>query len=162
MLPKDEQSLLRLLRQLAVDQRHRRPMRPAVFDALLKILPLVTVETVISRTVKGKTQVLLTRRSKNETRYPSIWHVPGSFLRNLEQTKDVLSRIAKKELGVPKFTDAKFVTWLNVYDCPVGHFVSIVYRCELGGTAPHGRWFSPDRLPASVLPYHRDIMAAVV
>ncbi|MDO8560422.1 MAG: NUDIX domain-containing protein [bacterium] len=159
MQPNDEQVLLRLLKKLAVAQRQRRPMPPAVFDALLKVVPLVTVETVITRTVKRKTQVLLTRRSKNETRYPGIWHVPGSFLRNLEQTKDVLTRIAKKELGVPKFTEAKFVTWLNVYDCPVGHFVSIVYRCELGKATTRGRWFSPTKLPASVLAYHRDIVA---
>lgn len=162
MSAKHQRELLRLLGELSRELTRGRPMPAELFDTLLFITPQVTMETVIVRSHRGKPQVLLTRRAKAETRHPAIWHVPGSFLRLREQTSDVLSRIASGELGVPQFSAAAFVTWLNVYDSPVGHFISLVYRCRIRRRPGHGRWFSPQRLPASVLPYQRRIIAAAV
>lgn len=162
MNARDKRQLLALLRRFLADSGVPRRIPAAVFDTLLHLTPQVTIETVIVRQHGGRTNVLLTRRSPRESRYPNIWHAPGSFIRYRERTQDTLGRIARHELGLAGFASATFVTWRNIPSSPVGHFLSLVFRCTIRRRPARGRWFAVNALPPSVLPYQRQIIAAAL
>ncbi len=102
------------------------------------------------------TEVFLTQRSKRETRYPNIWHLPGSYLRHRKRFATVIDRLERREFGgSATLAGVKFLTMINLPRERTGHTVSLVHRCRLQGQPRTGQWWPARSLPASVIAAHR-------
>lgn len=164
MLSSDEkQALIGLLGKVDT----RQPYGTELFDALAKVTLSVAVEAVCLRIEDWSTpdlceqlqsrqvQVYLTKRSENETAYPGEWHCPGSVMRPDEEVKDVFGRLSVREFGV-NLRSWKFIGNVNHPTEPRGHFLSLVYLCELGDDKnQNGSWFPVHRLPEKTILTHR-------
>ena len=159
MTPIQIRRLVKMLETLSRRLQSGQVMPPEIFDALLGLMPLTTVETCILRRHRGRTEIWLTCRSRRESRYPGIWHVPGSFLRSGESFTTVVRRLERHELGgTARLAGVKFLTLMNVPNEPTGHYLSAAHWCRLRGTPRRGNWFAVAKLPASVVPAHRQLI----
>lgn len=155
MRHRDIQTVIRALNKLSRATAGRRDMPPAIFDALLHLVTLATVETCILRRRQGRPEVFLTKRSGSESRYPDCWHVPGAFIRNGEDVAQTVARISTHELGgSAKITRPRFASFLNLPRRHFGHCVSLVHTCGLRGRPTNGQWFPVRRLPRPIVNYH--------
>lgn len=159
MTNEQTRQLIALLHALVRSTKTGRDLPPAVFDALLLLMPLLTLEVCILRHHGGAMEVWLTQRSERETRYPGIWHLPGSFLRNGEHFAAVRERLERQELGgSARLVGMKFLTVVNMANDRFGHAVSLAHRCRLLGRPRAGHWWPVRALPASVVAPHRHII----
>lgn len=163
MLSQDEkQVLIGLLGKIDPKQ----PYGTELFDALAKVALSVAVEAVCLRLEPWSepdlceqlqcrnVHVYLTKRSEDETAYPGEWHCPGSVMRPGEEVKDVFARLSKSEFGT-NLLSWRFVTNVNHPTEARGHFLSLVYLCELGDENQKGSWFPVHQLPEKTILTHR-------
>lgn len=140
-----------------------KPYGTELFDALSRLTVSVAVEAVCLRlnTSTCQVEVYMIQRSPNDTAYPGEWHCPGSVLRPKEEIKDVFSRLQKKEFGESAtLGQTRFVANVNHPTEARGHFLSMVYLCELVNdehfaSRLKGKWFPVDQLPAKTVETHR-------
>lgn len=133
----------------------RQPLGTRLFNAVMRVSVAPAFEAVCLRQQNGRTEVLLTQRSLDDTAYPGEWHCPGTFYRPNELDDDCVARLGKKE-GVV-ITRYAFVTnWNNPHEAR-GHCMHLIHLCTVEG-ASEGRWFSINALPEQMVTFHRDVM----
>jgi len=120
-----------------------------VFREVTRVYVTAIVEIVPLRLVDGKTQVLMTRRERDDLYWPKLWHTPGTVLRATDKKGDLVDafeRIMKGELGyqgeyVPVFVYQRFSQSTR------GSEFSAVHYVEISGEAGKGEWFDVEKLP---------------
>lgn len=164
MTERQTSQLIHLLAALLADQTASRPIPNLVFDALLKVLPQVAIETLFVKRVDDKTptgrlDVLLTQRPEDDPNFPGQWHSPGSFIRRREQLYQVFKRILTRELGgTATILCARPLVPINFFNEPRGHTISWPWIIELEGNPEHGRWFPIDQLPRNLVKTHEQLI----
>lgn len=76
------------------------------YKFILKRVPIVTVEAVITRDTNGKKEFLLAKRTRRPEK--ERFHVIGGRLFLGENTEETLKRVLKREAGIKNFS-AKFI-----------------------------------------------------
>lgn len=129
-----------------------------VFHFVLRLVPMINVDLFV---VSPQGRVLLAWR---EDEYADGWHVPGGIVRGGEPLDLRLDRTAREELGGSVRAGDVPAAILQLFG-DRGHFLSLVYRCELQSGLSHRVidserepeagdlcWFSS--LPSSLYPTH--------
>jgi colanic acid biosynthesis protein WcaH len=117
--------------------------------------------------VKNKLgQTLLTWR--DDKFYGPAWHIPGGIIRFKEKIEDRINKVAENELGCKvKFntTPLDIREMMNKERDIRGHFISMLYTCEIIGEPEHlkksiennpqpGQWSWHDEAPRNLLSVH--------
>jgi ADP-ribose pyrophosphatase YjhB (NUDIX family) len=135
-----------------------------VFYFLSQLTPLINVDLLI-KDKAGRT--LLTWRDDNY--YGPAWHIPGGVIRFKELIEDRIIKVAESELGASvRFAPEPInVRGLIHPERDIrGHFISLLYLCELtskpdplrsfetGYSPKHGQWAWHERAPNDLLRVH--------
>lgn len=96
----------------------------AVFDFALKITPMVNVDLLV-RSERG--DHLLAWRADA---YGEGWHIPGGIIRYNETIEQRIAAVAEVELSA-QVKHAAFPADIKQIRHARGHFVSLLYLCEL-------------------------------
>lgn len=134
-----------------------------LFLLLSRLTPLINVDLLIQDAV-GHT--LLTWRE--DAFYGPGWHVPGGIIRFKETAAQRIAAVARAELGAEVRAEpepCKISELFAPHRDVRGHFISLLYRCELitpldaalrfGDGAPkNGEWHWFDRCPNNLIPAH--------
>jgi len=100
-----------------------------IFRLISQLTPLVNVELLIKDKVKG---TLLTWR--HDEFYGPDWHLPGGIIRFKELASTRIEKVAMSELGVEVLFDNHPIEVNEIMNPSRdirGHFVSLLYNCEL-------------------------------
>lgn len=130
------------LRALALDPADGLPQ--SLFRYVSGITPLVNVDLLI-RDDTGRT--LLTWR--DDENYGHGWHIPGGIVRYGETFMNRVQAVARDELGASVAADGEPLAINQVIDRARkerGHFVSLLYRCQLT-TPPDAARRAPADVP---------------
>lgn len=134
-----------------------------VFIFASGITPMVNVDLLIKRT-DGRT--LLTWREDGY--WKPGWHIPGGVIRYKETIADRLNRTALAELGAglkPNFIFFGCKEFIHPTRKARGHFISLLYRCELAGRPDlklkfrsgkprPGQWAWHEKCPKDLISVH--------
>ena len=144
-------------------------MEEVVFKTFWKagLMPMVTLEFLIfetnpfAETAQTLPPILLSYR---EDEYYKAWHVPGGYLGAKETVAQATKRILHRELGsAPKTVQPLFV--LNHPKGSREHHVSLFIATPLSKSPRLEKgsleYFSPSRLPASLISYYRKVFPVV-
>jgi colanic acid biosynthesis protein WcaH len=133
------------------------------FYFVSQLTPMINVDLLIKDKL-GKT--LLTWR--DDKFYGPAWHIPGGIIRFKEKIEDRINKVAENELGC----EVKFCTtpldireMMNKDRDIRGHFISMLYSCEIVGTPDnlkrsldnnpqHGQWAWHEEAPQNLLRVH--------
>jgi colanic acid biosynthesis protein WcaH len=133
-----------------------------VFEFVSRLTPLVNVDLLI-KDPAGRT--LLTWR--DDDRYGTGWHVPGSIIRYKETAAARIHACAHDELGAEIEAEPSPIVVLESIDPwkTRGHVISLLFRCRLqsapderrraGGAPKAGEWRWHERCPPDLLPAHQ-------
>ena len=134
-----------------------------IFYFVSSITPLVCVDLLI----KEEKGILLTWRQ--DEFYGPGWHLPGGVMRFKEKAHLRIIKTAKKELGVPvKIITKKPINiaeQINSKRDIRGHFIALLYRCDLSSELPlekkfsikkkdNGTWKWHKRFPKNMIKQH--------
>ena len=152
----DKRELIKLLNE--VDPEH--PYGTELFNALARVTVSVAIEAVCLRhnPETKQLEVFMMKRPMDDIAYPGQWHCPGSVLRPGEEIEDAFKRLNQQEFsGI--LLDKKFAATVNVPDEARGHFLSLVYLCELEENENlKGTWFMASDLPDQTVKSHRKLI----
>lgn len=154
----------RLLIDLLGAVNPTQPYGTELFDALARVTVSIAIEAVCLRrnAATKQIEVLMIQRPMDDTAYPGMWHCPGSVLRPGEEFKDVFNRLERQELGGSTFHNRNFIAPLNILNEARGHFISLVYRCDITEMeSSKGIWFMVTDLPADTVPSHRNAIIPI-
>ena len=142
----------------------REGLPKAVFFFVSQLVPMVNVDLLIKN---AQGQTLLTWRA--DEFYGPGWHVPGGIIRFKELAETRIQKVAESELHVKVMFEPTPVCIKEVMaknrDVR-GHFVSMLYRCELAGALnlaqayqvdqpnQNGHWQWHDGCPDNMIPQH--------
>lgn len=142
----------------------REGLPKSVFFFVSQLVPMVNVDLLIKN---AQGQTLLTWRE--DEFYGPGWHVPGGIIRFKELAETRIQKVAESELGVNVIADKTPICVKEVMaknrDVR-GHFVSMLYRCELAGALnfaqayqadqpkQNGHWYWHDGCPENIIPQH--------
>lgn len=134
-----------------------------VFYFVSQLTPLINVDLLIKN---KKGQVLLTWR--DDRFYGPAWHIPGGIIRFKEKIEDRIQKVALLELSAtvnfaPEPINIR--TLINQDRDVRGHFISILFLCELtsdlpfdrafiGGDPKPGEWAWHNGAPKNLLKVH--------
>ncbi|SRR5579884_692051 len=139
----------------------RRGLPEEVFLFASRIVPMINVDLFIR---DSEDRTLLTWR--DDRFYGSGWHIPGGIIRYKETAAERILACARDELGAEvSFEPQPMVVAETILDqAERGHFISLLYRCQLltpldetrravPGAPKRGEWAwlpgcPPDFLPA--------------
>jgi len=116
--------------------------------------PAVTVDIIVTRTLKDLSQILLIER-KNQP-FKNQWALPGGFVDIDEEIEDAAYRELKEETSISEIKLNQFRTFGKPGRDPRGRTISIIYygklinekqNIEAGDDAQNLKWFSIDDLP---------------
>jgi colanic acid biosynthesis protein WcaH len=113
-----------------------------LFLFVSRITPLVNVDLLIQDESR---RTLLTWRS--DRFHGPGWHVPGGIIRSKETAADRIRMVATQELGAAVQFGA---TPILVHESIVpdlrdrGHFISLLYKCQLAGALDPYRRYTPE------------------
>lgn len=110
-----------------------------VFYFVSQLTPLVNVDLLVKN---KKGQVLLTWR--HDRFYGPAWHVPGGIIRFKEKIEDRIQKVAQLELGASvRFAPEPIHIrgLINSERDVRGHFISLLFLCELTSNLPQDRAF---------------------
>ena len=115
-----------ILESAIADPRHGLPEE--IFLFVSRIIPMVNVDLLIQDNAR---RTLLTWR-QDEFHGPG-WHVPGGIIRYKEMAADRIRACALQELGAQVAFEPAPVLVSEVISSQSsrGHFISMLYRCEL-------------------------------
>ena len=119
------------------------------------------VGAIITRTVRGRPQLLLCRRGIEP--HKGMWDLPGGYLDNGEQPEEGLAREIREELGTTvqrqTFLTFEIAEYLREDIAEEARFVLVLfYVCDIGAEAVitpmddvlDAQWFPLDDLPAEI------------
>ena len=134
-----------------------------LFYFVSSLTPMVNVELLIKN---KKGQTLLTWRA--DRFHGPAWHIPGGIIRFKEGIGDRIEKVAQAEVGCSvRFSDAPIDVrgLVNTERDVRGHFISLLYLCELQGE-PHpsmrasgsdplaGQWAWHNKAPHNLIKAH--------
>lgn len=142
MLPDDEETLIRLLGEIAREGR----LSNRACNALLPNVVMPNVELIAYRREHGMTEILLIKRPDDlpPESYPGHWHCPGTMLLPSDKCiEDAFERartgkMKGTEIGVPRFLDHQ------LYHDPHRNnatFLRMVHLVEVLGAPKAGCFF---------------------
>jgi colanic acid biosynthesis protein WcaH len=135
-----------------------------VFLFLSRLTPMINVDLLI-RDAEGRT--LLTWR-EDGYEYSPGWHIPGGIIRYKECRGERVQAVAQKELGTSvRFLEEPLAIREVIHPTRKdrGHFISLLYLCELagppnealcfrGGSPRAGQWAWHEEAPPDLIPVH--------
>lgn len=121
----------------------------AVFDRIVKMIPVVGCELVI---FNSKKEVLLIWRHDE---YYRGWHTPGGLLRFKESFGSRIQKVARNELGV-RVVSFRLIDVYNFTNDPRGHAVGLVFLCKINGTPRNGTFFKV--IPKNALSHQKPFL----
>jgi ADP-ribose pyrophosphatase YjhB (NUDIX family) len=142
----------------------RQGLPEELFLFVTRLTPMINVDLLI-RDSEGKT--LLTWRDDGYEYSPG-WHIPGGIIRYKESRHDRIQAVAQKELGTSVRVQPDPLAIQEVIH-PTrkdrGHFISLLYLCELagpldetrrfqGGVPTAGQWAWHGECPPDLIPVH--------
>ncbi len=161
MTPNRQGFLVKLLAQLTW------PLPPAIFDALLSIVPTVAIEVqVFMHTMEGP-RVLLLPRPENDPFFAGRVHGPGTVMRLGDTELSALTRALGELGGGLGPGDVRFVNRVHVpkgplpYRCPRGQEIGLLFMGDWpqGTKIPEGVILAdPDELPENIIGFHRELV----
>jgi len=107
----------------------------AVFHFVRKITPLVNVDLLIRRNGCS----LLAWR---EDEYDTGWHIPGGIVRFREALLSRINAVALHEIGATVDSESGPCELTQLRHHPRGHFISLLYRCNLTSEIDPSRFYS--------------------
>ena len=146
----DLAALLGSARELIANPREGLPQD--VFYFVSELTPLVNVDLLIKNKA-GHT--LLTWRA--DEFYGPAWHIPGGIIRFKERIEDRIQKVARSELGCEVRHSQQPITVLELMHPSRnvrGHFISMLYLCELVTEPAAQRKFNTDRPQAGDWAWH--------
>lgn len=134
-----------------------------LFYFVSQLTPMVNVDLLIKN---QKGQTLLTWR--DDQFYGSAWHIPGGIIRFKESFEERIQQVALTELGCAvRSSDAPINVrnMINTERDIRGHFISLLYICELKGVPDPtkewlddqpraGQWAWHDSAPQNLIKVH--------
>ena len=141
-----------------------------IFYFVSQLTPMINVDLLI----KNKAgQVLLTWR--DDRFYGPAWHLPGGIIRFKETFESRVTKVAEIELGASvKFLPEPIHVrgLINPYRNIRGHFISLLFLCELtseldsgrehvSGVPRTGQWAWHDKAPSNLLKAHEGFRAYI-
>lgn len=142
-----------------------------VFLFVSQLVPMVNVDLLIKN---AQGQTLLTWRE--DEFYGPGWHVPGGIVRFKELAEVRIQKVAESELHAKVIADKTPICVKEVmanHRDVRGHFISMLYRCELDGALnsalayhanqaqQNGHWQWHDGCPDNIIPQHEMYRAYV-
>ena len=135
-----------------------------LFYFVSSLTPMVNVDLLIKN---QKGQTLLTWRA--DRFHGPAWHIPGGIIRFKEAISERIEKVAQSELGCGvRFSEAPIdVRGLVNSERDVrGHFISLLYLCELkgepnptmranGANPSAGEWAWHDTAPNNLIKVHQ-------
>lgn len=149
MTDKEIKRLIELIGKLKSSRLLPPKMPYEVWMAIQSIVPLPSVEVVITQ--NGKNFLLVYRKDQ----YWNGWHIPGGFLLYKESPQEACQRLAKKEVGI-KVNFKSLITAYMWPDHPYGSPLSLVCLCTSKEKPKEGKFFS--KIPSPMIPHHGDFI----
>lgn len=106
-----------------------------VFNFIRKVTPLVNVDLL----VRFEDRHLLAWR---EDEYETGWHIPGGIIRFREAMKTRIDAVASHELGATVHSEEEPCAMNELRHHERGHFISLLFRCELTSELDPARMFA--------------------
>jgi len=136
----------------------------ALFLFVTRITPMINVDLLIR---DGEGRTLLTWRDDGYEYSPG-WHIPGGIIRYKESRAERVQAVARKELGTSvRFREEPLAIREVIHPTrrDRGHFISLLYLCELAGTLDDtlrfqggnplaGQWAWHEEAPPDLIPVH--------
>jgi len=141
----------------------RKGLPQDIFYFVSQVTPLINVDLLIKNNAG---QTLLTWRDDNF--YGPAWHIPGGIIRFKEKIEDRIAKVAETELGCKVAFHGQPIQvtpLINQTRDIRGHFISLLYSCELitepdvkrkyiGEEPSAGQWSWHDGAPGKLLSVH--------
>lgn len=96
-----------------------------VFAFALQIVPMINVDLLVR---DSQDRVLVAWR---EDQWGRGWHIPGGIIRFQERAHTRIHEVARQELGASVTADDRPCDIVELLDHGRGHFISMLYRCDL-------------------------------
>jgi colanic acid biosynthesis protein WcaH len=134
-----------------------------LFYFVSQLTPLINVDLLVKN---KKGQTLLTWR--DDEFYGPAWHIPGGIIRFKESIEERIQQVALTELGCPVRCSEAPIHVRNMINTERdirGHFISLLYICELKGEPDSakkwlvdqplaGQWAWHDSAPENLIKVH--------
>jgi ADP-ribose pyrophosphatase YjhB (NUDIX family) len=120
----------------------RKGLSDEVFHFIRKVTPLINVDLLIRR--DGHT--LLAWR---EDEYDTGWHIPGGIIRFREDFLSRIEAVALTEIGATVESESSPCNIAELREHSRGHFISLLYRCNLTSELDPARMYSGHGQPAN-------------
>jgi len=135
-----------------------------LFLFVTRLTPMINVDLLV-RDREGRT--LLTWRDDGYEYSPG-WHIPGGIIRYKESRAERVQAVAQKELATSvRFQEEPLAIREVIHPTrrDRGHFISLLYLCELagpldetlrfqGGSPLAGQWAWHEEAPPDLIPVH--------
>lgn len=142
--------LLEQAKQYIPDAKAGLPQEAFYFVS--QLTPMINVDLLIKN---KKGQTLLTWRQ--DRFHGPAWHIPGGIIRFKEKIEDRIAQVAETELGCRvRFSQDPIhvIGMINKKRDVRGHFISLLYLCELKGMPDPSRQFISDVPSAGEWTWH--------
>ncbi len=134
-----------------------------VFYLVSQLTPMINVDLLIKN---RRGQTLLTWRE--DRFYGPAWHIPGGIIRFKEKVEERIIKVAETELGCRVRFAPEAINFREIINRERdvrGHFISLLYLCELEGvpdlsrqcrslSPSAGEWAWHDKAPDNLLSVH--------
>lgn len=130
--------------------------------------PCVSVDSVVFRCLKEKTEVLLIKRGNPP--YQGMWAFPGGFLEMEETLEDCAHRELFEETGLKDIELTQLFAFGDVHRDPRCRLITVAYfgfvndisaAVKGGDDALEARWFDLDHLPALAFDHDKILSKAL-
>lgn len=108
----------------------RKGLPDPVFRFALKTTPMINVDLLV-RDFRGRTLV-----AWRQDEFGTGWHIPGGIIRWRETFAARIAAVASAELHAEVEADPEPCRISQLLDSGRGHFISLLYRCELRTPIP--------------------------
>lgn len=125
-----------------------------VFYFVSQLTPLINVDLLVKN---KKGQILLTWR--DDQFYGPAWHIPGGIIRFKEKIEDRIEKVAQTELGSSvRFSPEPIHIrgQINTDRDIRGHFISLLFLCELTADLPQERAHTKDEPKSGQWAWHNE------
>lgn len=123
-----------------------------IFGQVARLVRLPMVDLIPIRREGSSWSIGLVQRNENDTWWPGMWHLPGTYLRSTDTLKSAFSRLRKEELslvrsGIPTFCG------VSIHSSTRGAEVVLIYIIEqcIFKKSSAMKWFPVDKLPKNFI-----------
>jgi len=129
--------------------------------------PAVTVDMLVFKTDKGRTQLLLIRRNRNP--FQGFWAIPGGFMDMDETLEMAAQRELKEETGLQDIVLEQLKAYSAINRDPRHRTISVAFTgfltdnqsVKAGDDAQNAQWFPIHNLPPLAFDHARIVADAL-